>query len=125
MGLIEIYERAGFEIGAPGCSYCVGIAADKAGEGEVWLSSQNRNFKDRMGKGSIANLSSAATVAASSFEMKITDPRPYLDQIDRKKFDSLRGADLEATPFQVSNSSLYPSDFIFLPSFPFSFLLVF
>ncbi len=33
LGLIKIYEDAGFEIGAPGCSYCLGIAADKAGEG--------------------------------------------------------------------------------------------
>ena len=50
-GLAAIYEQAGFEIGIPGCSYCVGMSADKAGEGEVWLSSQNRNFENRMGKG--------------------------------------------------------------------------
>jgi homoaconitase/3-isopropylmalate dehydratase large subunit len=50
-GLADVYEQAGFEIGAPGCSYCVGMSADKAGEGEVWLSSQNRNFKNRMGPG--------------------------------------------------------------------------
>ena len=50
LGLIEVYEKAGFQIGSPGCSYCLGIAADKAGEGEVWLSSQNRNFKNRMGE---------------------------------------------------------------------------
>jgi homoaconitate hydratase len=46
-GLIEVYEKAGFVVGVPGCSYCLGIAADVAGEGEVWLSSQNRNFKNR------------------------------------------------------------------------------
>jgi homoaconitase/3-isopropylmalate dehydratase large subunit len=50
-GLAQIYEDAGFEVGIPGCSYCVGMSADKAGEGEVWLSSQNRNFENRMGKG--------------------------------------------------------------------------
>lgn len=50
-GLIEIYEKAGFEIGVPGCSYCVGMSVDKAGKGEVWLSSQNRNFENRMGPG--------------------------------------------------------------------------
>lgn len=49
--LAAIYEQAGFEVGVPGCSYCVGMSADKAGEGEVWLSSQNRNFVNRMGKG--------------------------------------------------------------------------
>lgn len=50
-GLVDIYREAGFEIGVPGCSYCVGISADKAEEGEVWLSSQNRNFQNRMGPG--------------------------------------------------------------------------
>lgn len=51
LGLTGIYEDAGFEIGVPACSYCVGMSADKAAAGEVWLSSQNRNFKNRMGKG--------------------------------------------------------------------------
>ena len=46
-GLIDVYEKAGFVVGVPGCSYCLGIAADVAGDGEVWLSSQNRNFKNR------------------------------------------------------------------------------
>ena len=50
-GLADIYRRAGFDIGVPGCSYCVGMSADKAGKGEVWLSSQNRNFENRMGPG--------------------------------------------------------------------------
>ncbi|KAJ0393572.1 hypothetical protein P43SY_005141 [Pythium insidiosum] len=85
-GLIEIYEKAGFTVGAPGCSYCLGIAADVAGEGEVWLSSQNRNYRNRMGKGSIGNLASAITVAASSFRMEITDPTPFLQHIDVEKF---------------------------------------
>ena len=89
LGLLRIYEEAGFEIGAPGCSYCLGIAADRAGEGEVWLSSQNRNFKNRMGKGSIGNLASAATVAASSFDMKIRNPRDLLDSIDRARFQEM------------------------------------
>jgi homoaconitate hydratase len=51
LGLMDAFTEAGFAIGAPGCSYCVGMGADQAGEGEVWLSSQNRNFRDRMGKG--------------------------------------------------------------------------
>eukprot|EP00128_Syssomonas_multiformis_P016067 Colp12_sorted_trinity150504_noHs@492 len=88
LGLADVYEAAGFTIGAPGCSYCLAIAADRAGEGEVWLSSQNRNYRNRMGKGSIANLASAATVAASSLGMKVADPRPFLAQIDQARFKS-------------------------------------
>jgi homoaconitate hydratase len=41
-----------------------------------------------MGKGSIANLASAVTVAASSFDMAVTDPRPLLALIDRVRTTS-------------------------------------
>ncbi len=56
----------GFIVDPPNCSMCLGIASRKAGKGEVWLSSQNRNFENRMGEGSLAWLASAATVAASA-----------------------------------------------------------
>ncbi|KAL4922383.1 hypothetical protein BDW62DRAFT_217273 [Aspergillus aurantiobrunneus] len=89
-GLLSIYRQAGFDIGAPGCSYCVGINdVDVAGEGEVWLSSQNRNFRNRMGKGSFGNITCAAAVAASSFTMTVTDPRPLLDRLDKARFVKL------------------------------------
>lgn len=51
LGLTEVFQKAGFEVGIPGCSMCVGHGADQAQKGEVWLSSQNRNFKNRMGPG--------------------------------------------------------------------------
>ncbi|KAK5175793.1 uncharacterized protein LTR77_000933 [Saxophila tyrrhenica] len=90
LGLLDAYRKAGFEIGAPGCSYCVGINdVDVAQEGEVWLSSQNRNFRNRMGKGSIGNVTSAAAVAASSFTMRVTDPRPLLGLINEADYTSL------------------------------------
>ncbi|KAA0227927.1 3-isopropylmalate dehydratase [candidate division KSB1 bacterium] len=88
-GLIEVYRLAGFRINEPGCSMCLGIASDRALPGEIWLSSQNRNFHNRMGKGSIAWLSSALTVAASAFDMKIADPRPLIEKIDRARFQKL------------------------------------
>lgn len=90
LGLISVYEEAGFTVGVPSCSFCVGIGADVAAENEVWLSSQNRNFRNRMGKGSIGNLSSAACVAASSFDMKVVDPTPYMAKINREEFDRFR-----------------------------------
>ncbi|KAL5365338.1 hypothetical protein BJX96DRAFT_181541 [Aspergillus floccosus] len=96
LGLAEVYEAAGFEIGVPGCSYCVGMSADQAAPGKVWLSSQNRNFENRMGKGSFGNLASAATVAASSFEMKLRDPGALLDQIDLDRWHNLRGISAES-----------------------------
>lgn len=88
-GLLEVYRRGGFEIGEPGCSMCIGIASDRAAPGEVWLSSQNRNFPNRMGQGSIAWLASALTVAASALDMRIADPRPYFAGLDRDRVASL------------------------------------
>ncbi|EIT76052.1 hypothetical protein AO1008_02312 [Aspergillus oryzae 100-8] len=44
LGLIDVYQEAGFDIG---------MSADQAAPGEVWLSSQNRNFENRMGKGTV------------------------------------------------------------------------
>lgn len=95
--LLEAYEQAGFEVGAPGCSYCVGMGVDKAGKGEVWLSSQNRNYRDRMGPGSIANIASAATVAVSSFSMSLQNPDEILRSIDMAEFDKMRSS-LPQTP---------------------------
>ncbi len=84
-GLWAIYEQAGFTVDPPNCSMCLGIASRKAGKGEVWLSSQNRNFENRMGEGSLAWLASAATVAASSLAMEVRDPRPLLEHVDRDR----------------------------------------
>lgn len=88
-GLWAIYERAGFLVDPPNCSMCLGIASRKAGKGEVWLSSQNRNFENRMGEGSLAWLASAATVAASALDMIVADPRPLLARVDRDRLDGI------------------------------------
>src|SRR5260370_35383211 len=82
-GIWEIYERAGFVVDPPGCSMCLGIASRKAGKGEVWLSSQNRNFENRMGEGSLPWLARPATAAASGLAMGATDARPPLGAVDR------------------------------------------
>ncbi|KAJ5771918.1 Aconitase/3-isopropylmalate dehydratase large subunit alpha/beta/alpha subdomain 1/3 [Penicillium odoratum] len=120
-GVWDIYRKAGFEIGAPGCSYCVGINdVDVAGEGEVWLSSQNRNFRNRMGKGAIGSITCAAVVAASSFDMVVTDARPLLSQIDKMKLDKMLGSERvsltvapeisEPDPFIASDVTLLADD---------------
>ncbi|HEY8207702.1 MAG TPA: aconitase family protein [Myxococcaceae bacterium] len=88
-GLWDFYERAGFRIGPPGCSMCLGVASEKALPGEVWLSSQNRNYENRMGQGSLAWLATAVTVAASAAEMKLSDPRPLLGRVDHDRFDQI------------------------------------
>ncbi len=95
-GLMAAYEKAGFRVAPPGCSMCLGVASEKAGEGEVWLTSQNRNYQNRMGPGSLAWLASGATVAASAPGMKVADPRPWIDRVDRARYDAILGRDPRA-----------------------------
>lgn len=48
-GLIEIFVKAGASIVTSGCGCCVGVHAGILGDGEVCLSTQNRNFQGRLG----------------------------------------------------------------------------
>jgi 3-isopropylmalate/(R)-2-methylmalate dehydratase large subunit len=76
-GLIEVLTRAGASVEAAGCGTCVNITGHLiTGDGEVVISSANRNFKGRLGNAkSEIWIGSAATVAASALTGKITDPR--------------------------------------------------
>ena len=68
-------EQNGFIVDPPNCSMCLGIASRKAGKGEVWLSSQNRNFENRQGPKTRTHLVSPATAAATAIVGRIADVR--------------------------------------------------
>jgi homoaconitate hydratase family protein len=76
-GLYEIFMDVGAMIANPGCSLCTAGHHGVLGKGDVLLSTSNRNFLSKLGKGALVYLCSPATVAASAVEGKITDPRRY------------------------------------------------
>ncbi|MBI4203423.1 MAG: 3-isopropylmalate dehydratase large subunit [Betaproteobacteria bacterium] len=76
-GLIEALTAAGASVEAAGCGTCVNITGHLiTGDGQVVISSANRNFKGRLGNpNSEIWIGSAATVAASALTGCITDAR--------------------------------------------------
>jgi 3-isopropylmalate/(R)-2-methylmalate dehydratase large subunit len=78
-GLISIFVNAGAMIGTPGCGPCFGHHSGVLGPEDICLSAGNRNNRGEMGHpDSLIFIASPPTVAASSIEGRITDPRKYL-----------------------------------------------
>jgi homoaconitase/3-isopropylmalate dehydratase large subunit len=78
-GWLQILAEAGALVAHSTCGPCLGAHLGVLGDGDVCISSSNRNFKGRMGSGdSFVYLANAATVTAAAITGKIIDPRRLL-----------------------------------------------
>jgi 3-isopropylmalate/(R)-2-methylmalate dehydratase large subunit len=77
-GLPEIFRAAGCEWREPGCSMCIAMNGDQLSPGQYSVSTSNRNFIGRQGKGGRTFLASPLTAAASAITGVVTDVRTLL-----------------------------------------------
>ena len=74
-GLHRIFEEAGAEWRNPGCSMCIAMNGDQIAPGQYAVSTSNRNFEGRQGKGGRTLLASPLTAAAAAVTGTVTDVR--------------------------------------------------
>lgn len=74
-GLDQAFKDAGAEWREAGCSMCIAMNGDQLDPGQYAVSTSNRNFEGRQGKGGRTFLASPLTAAASAINGKITDAR--------------------------------------------------
>ncbi len=79
-GLDKIFKDAGAEWREAGCSMCIAMNGDQLSPGQYAVSTSNRNFEGRQGKGGRTFLASPLTAAASAINGKLTDPRNLLQE---------------------------------------------
>jgi 3-isopropylmalate/(R)-2-methylmalate dehydratase large subunit len=77
-GLDQIFKEAGAEWREPGCSMCIAMNGDNLEPGQYAVSTSNRNFEGRQGKGGRTFLASPLTAAAAAITGEVTDPRGLL-----------------------------------------------
>ena len=77
-GLDRIFKDAGADWREAGCSMCIAMNGDQLQPGEYSVSTSNRNFEGRQGKGGRTFLASPLTAAASALTGVVTDVRTML-----------------------------------------------
>jgi 3-isopropylmalate/(R)-2-methylmalate dehydratase large subunit len=78
-GLDAVFKSAGAEWREAGCSMCIAMNGDQLSAGQYAVSTSNRNFEGRQGKGGRTFLASPLTAAASAVTGMVTDVRTLLN----------------------------------------------
>ena len=77
-GLDQVFTDAGAEWREAGCSMCIAMNGDQVEPGQYAVSTSNRNFEGRQGKGARTFLASPLTAAATAVRGKISDVREMI-----------------------------------------------
>ena len=77
-GLNTVFTDAGAEWREAGCSMCIAMNGDQGAPGQYIVSTSNRNFEGRQGKGARTFLASPLTAAATALAGVVSDPRPLI-----------------------------------------------
>jgi 3-isopropylmalate/(R)-2-methylmalate dehydratase large subunit len=77
-GLEKIFKEVGAEWREAGCSMCIAMNGDQLQPGQYAVSTSNRNFEGRQGKGGRTFLASPLTAAATAINGVVTDVRTML-----------------------------------------------
>ncbi len=77
-GLDQVFREAGAEWRDSGCSMCIAMNGDALEPGQYCVSTSNRNFEGRQGRGGRTFLASPLTAAASAVAGTVADPRELL-----------------------------------------------
>ncbi len=78
-GIDEIVRKAGGEWREPGCSMCIAMNGDRVARGKLAVSTSNRNFEGRQGRGARTILASPLTAAVAAVTGTVCDPRRFLN----------------------------------------------
>ncbi|HEY3816337.1 MAG TPA: 3-isopropylmalate dehydratase large subunit [Polyangiaceae bacterium] len=80
-GLDAVFREAGAEWREAGCSMCIAMNGDQLKAGEYAVSTSNRNFEGRQGKGGRTLLASPLTAAAAAVAGRVVDPRTMMEEV--------------------------------------------
>jgi 3-isopropylmalate/(R)-2-methylmalate dehydratase large subunit len=90
-GLREIFEAAGAEWREAGCSMCIAMNGDQLAPGEYAVSTSNRNFEGRQGKGGRTFLASPLTAVISAVNGRVSDARELVVDLERAELGAAPG----------------------------------
>jgi 3-isopropylmalate/(R)-2-methylmalate dehydratase large subunit len=82
LGIDRDFLAAGADWREPGCSMCIAMNGDELDPGQYAVSTSNRNFEGRQGRGGRTFLASPLTAAAAAVAGCITDPRTLIGATD-------------------------------------------